>query len=129
MHLKLIAVIMLVAAMGMVGLAFGSGPVLLTTSTVGSLGIGWAWPGLIHHVAFELFPKSRALPTSYMQTQLRRHGNGLAAVWFNRSAHLVYRSMDVSDRFCVHRCGLCVTHGSRDGKNARRGRRNFEDER
>lgn len=67
-HLRAIIVILLIAGAGMAGLAFGSGVLLLAASTFACFCIGWAWPGLMHHAAIELFPASKSLATSYVQT-------------------------------------------------------------
>lgn len=67
-QLRAASVLLLSAALGMVGLAASSNTVVLIVSTVASLGLGWTWPGLVHYATLELFPTARTRATSLMQT-------------------------------------------------------------
>lgn len=66
-HVTSAALMMVAAAVGMVGLAFGQGTPLLAAATLLTFGIGFAWPGLLHHAAITLHPDHMARATSYMQ--------------------------------------------------------------
>lgn len=66
-HLASAAAMMCAAAIGMTGLGFGQGTPVLATAALITFGIGFAWPGLLHHAAITLHPEHMARATSYMQ--------------------------------------------------------------
>jgi MFS family permease len=66
-HVTSASLMMVAAAVGMVGLAFGRGTPALAAATLLTFGIGFAWPGLLHHAAITLHPHHMARATSYMQ--------------------------------------------------------------
>lgn len=66
-HLSGAAAMLVIAAVGMVGLGFGKGTSVLATATLLTFGIGWAWPGLIHHATIVLHPGHMARATTYLQ--------------------------------------------------------------
>jgi MFS family permease len=53
---------------GMAGLAVGGADSFLLGATLVAFGLGWSWPGLLHHAALKAYPESPALATGYMQT-------------------------------------------------------------
>lgn len=66
-HVSSAAAMMVAAAVGMTGLAFGQGTAALATAALVTFGIGFAWPGLLHHSAITLHPEHMTRATSYMQ--------------------------------------------------------------
>lgn len=66
-HVASAAAMMCAAAIGMTGLGFGHGTPVLATAAMVTFGIGFAWPGLLHHAAITLHPEHMARATSYMQ--------------------------------------------------------------
>jgi len=67
-HLRSAALLLVTGALGMAGLAFGSGDVLLVGATVLSFGLGWSWPGLLHFAALASHPGATARAAGYVQT-------------------------------------------------------------
>lgn len=61
------ATMLLVCAVGMVGLGLGSGTGVLAGATLLTFGIGWAWPGLLQQATLTLHPRQLARATSYVQ--------------------------------------------------------------
>lgn len=66
-QLQAAAGMLLLAAVGMVGLGLGSGIVVLTMATVLTFSIGWAWPGLLQQASLSLHPTQVARAISWMQ--------------------------------------------------------------
>jgi MFS family permease len=66
--LRAVAWMLLAGFVGMVGLAFGGSDVVLVGATLVAFGLGWAWPGLLHHAVLRAYPESPGLATGYMQT-------------------------------------------------------------
>lgn len=66
-HLASASLMLVAAAVGMFGLGFGNGTPVLATATLLTFGIGWAWPGLLHHATITLHPGHMAKATSQMQ--------------------------------------------------------------
>lgn len=66
-QLQAAAGMLLLAAVGMVGLGLGSGIVVLTAATVLTFSIGWAWPGLLQQATISLHPTQIARAISWMQ--------------------------------------------------------------
>jgi MFS family permease len=67
-HIQGVVVLILIAAAGMLGLAFGSSELVLGVAVFACLCLGWAWPGLLHHAVMGIFPGRAAMATSYVQT-------------------------------------------------------------
>ncbi|MDT3444926.1 MFS transporter [Pseudofrankia sp. BMG5.37] len=67
-HLRAAALLLLGGSIGMVGLATGGTFPVLLVATLVAFGLGWAWPGLVHHAALATHPENPAGATSYMQT-------------------------------------------------------------
>lgn len=67
-HLRAVALMMVVAAVSMLFLAFGGGEFVLVAATIGAFVIGWAWPGLIHYAVIATHPRAPALATTFMQS-------------------------------------------------------------
>jgi MFS family permease len=66
-QLRAAAGMLTLAALGMVGLAFGGTIPVLTAATVLTFGIGWAWPGLLQQSTLSLHPTQVARAISYVQ--------------------------------------------------------------
>lgn len=66
-QLRAAAGMLLLAAVGMVGLGLGSGIVVLTAATVLTFSIGWAWPGLLQQATLALHPTQVARAISWIQ--------------------------------------------------------------
>jgi len=66
-HLSAASLMLLTAAAGMGVLAVGSSGPVLAVATLLTFGIGWGWPGLLHHAAIALHPDHLAVATSRMQ--------------------------------------------------------------
>jgi MFS family permease len=66
-HVSSASLMMVAAAAGMVGLALGRGTPVLAGATLVTFGIGFGWPGLLHHAAITLHPHHMVRATSYMQ--------------------------------------------------------------
>ncbi|MGK5112453.1 MFS transporter [Geodermatophilus sp. CPCC 205506] len=66
-HVSSAALMMVAAAVGMVGLALGRGTTVPAAAALLTFGIGFAWPGLLHHAAITLHPGHMARATSSMQ--------------------------------------------------------------
>jgi MFS family permease len=68
LHLRVAAVLLVVAGVGMLGLGYGSSTVVLVIAAFLACCIGWAWPGLVHHAAMVTHPENEATATGFMQT-------------------------------------------------------------
>lgn len=66
-HLRVVEGMMLVAALSMIVLAFSRSQPLLTLATVLAFGIGWSWPGLLHHAVLSTHPYAPGRATGAMQ--------------------------------------------------------------
>jgi predicted MFS family arabinose efflux permease len=67
LHLRVAAALLVIAAVGMLGLGFGSSTGILVVAAFLACCIGWAWPGLVHHAAMVTHPENEATATSFMQ--------------------------------------------------------------
>jgi MFS family permease len=67
-HLRVVAIMTVVAAASLAVLAFGGGEAVLVAATVTVFTVGWAWPGLIHYAVIATHPDTPAAATTYMQT-------------------------------------------------------------
>jgi MFS family permease len=66
--LRAVYLMLLAGCAGMFGLAVGSSDAVLVGATFVAFGLGWAWPGLLHHAVLRAYPESPGLATGYMQT-------------------------------------------------------------
>lgn len=66
-HLRVVEGMMLVAAASMLVLAFSSSRPWLTVATILTFGVGWSWPGLLHHAVLTTHPDSPGRATGAMQ--------------------------------------------------------------
>ncbi|MEV7136379.1 MFS transporter [Arthrobacter sp. NPDC093128] len=67
-HLRAASAMLLTGFVGMFGLSVGETQAVLVAAALITFGIGWSWPGLLHHSVMTSHPLRPALATSYMQT-------------------------------------------------------------
>ncbi|RHW23796.1 MFS transporter [Nocardioides immobilis] len=67
-HLRATSAMLVAGSLSMVVLGAGGPFGLLLSATLVAFGLGWSWPGLLHHAALATHAHNAAVATSYMQT-------------------------------------------------------------
>ncbi|WP_181384425.1 MFS transporter [Streptomyces sp. NWU49] len=68
LHLTGVVASLMTGSLGMVGLALGRGTLAVGAAAVVTFGLGWAWPGLLHHAAIQLYPRHLLRTTTRLQS-------------------------------------------------------------
>ncbi|PWI08925.1 hypothetical protein DIZ27_19695 [Streptomyces sp. NWU339] len=68
LHLAGVVISLVTGSLGMVGLALGRGTLAVGAAAVVTFGLGWAWPGLLHHAAIQLYPRHLLHTTTRLQS-------------------------------------------------------------
>ncbi|MFB7558700.1 MFS transporter [Streptomyces brevispora] len=68
LHLTGVVLSLMAGSFGMLGLALGEGAVVVGAAAVVTFGLGWAWPGLLHHAAIQMYPYHLVRTTTRLQS-------------------------------------------------------------
>jgi MFS family permease len=67
-HIRTVAWMLLTCGAGMTVLAWEGSYASIVAATLVAMGLGWSWPGLLHHAVITTYPVGRARAASMMQT-------------------------------------------------------------
>jgi MFS family permease len=68
LHLAGVIISLVAGSLGMVSLALGRGPLVVGAAAVVTFGLGWAWPGLLHYAAIQVYPRHLVRTTTRLQS-------------------------------------------------------------